>query len=229
MCIPPMMTAMALLGAVTMTLIVGAVTSAAGYGVATNTARIVLEEPLIRGESYDLPQIAVINSGDGRGIYEVRIGYRTGQREIKPPAEWFTFNPQTMTLEPDEHQLVSISLTIPAEAETGAYFAYVESRLAYALVDGESVPMGISVGTELPFQVISPTVTSTPTPTPTSTPTSTPSITGTPTSTGNLIPSPTPVSDDSDTVRNAYLLGAIAALVFVGAVGAVWIWLRRKL
>ncbi|HUU63653.1 MAG TPA: hypothetical protein VMX96_07035, partial [Dehalococcoidia bacterium] len=97
-----------------MTLIVSTVASAASWGVATDTARIVLECPLIQGESYDLPEIAVINSGDGRGIYEVHIGYMPGQTDIKPPAEWFTFNPQTMTLDPDEHQFVSISLTIPA-------------------------------------------------------------------------------------------------------------------
>ena len=143
---------------VTVTLIAAGV-AYAYYGVATDTDRIVLEEPLIQGESYDLPEIAVINSGDVRGIYEVQIGYKTAQREIKPPAEWFTFNPQTMTLGPDEHQFVSISVTIPAEAETGDYFAYVESFLAYGLVDGQSVWVGMSVGTALPFRVISPTPT----------------------------------------------------------------------
>ncbi len=96
-------------------------------GVGIGTGKIEVTEVLMPGKTYDLPLLAVINTGDEVSDYGAGISYHEQQAEMMPPEAWFVFSPERFTLEPGQSQPVSITLNIPARAAPGNYFAYVEA------------------------------------------------------------------------------------------------------
>ncbi len=65
----------------------------ARVGVGIGTGKIVVEDKLKPGEIYKLPSVAVLNTGDEPGEYEVGITYHEKQPELLPPEGWFNFKP----------------------------------------------------------------------------------------------------------------------------------------
>jgi hypothetical protein len=125
-------------------------TTAAGPGVGVTLGSIRIDELLDRGAGYDLPQVGVINTGDTPSDYEVVIGYMDGRAELKPPDDWFSFQPQRFQLAPGQVQNVRISLDLPARAEPGDYFALIE---AHPIAQSEGVLIQAAAASTLTFTI----------------------------------------------------------------------------
>jgi P pilus assembly chaperone PapD len=125
-------------------------TTAAGPGVGVTLGSIQIDDLLDRGAGYDLPQVGVINTGDTPSDYEVVIGYVDGRAELKPPDDWFSFQPQRFQLTPGQVQNVRISLDLPTGAEPGDYFALIE---AHPIPEAEGVRIQAAAASTLTFTI----------------------------------------------------------------------------
>ncbi len=138
-----------LVGFIILTVIFPAI-SLAKIGVGVGLGKIQIDEQLSPGGIYKLPTLPVLNTGDEDGDYEVEVTYLSDQPEFQPPGEWFTFIPQSFSLDAGGSQLVDISLTLPVDARPGNYFAFLE---AHPKTKGEGVTIGIAAATKLNFTV----------------------------------------------------------------------------
>jgi hypothetical protein len=82
--------------------------------------------------------------------YGIRVSFQHNQSELRPPQAWLDFSPQRFPLEPNQSQAVSITLTIPTNAEPGDYFAFLE---AHPIIEREGVSIGVAAATKLSFSV----------------------------------------------------------------------------
>lgn len=114
----------------------------AKIGVGIGNGKIELNEPIKAGGIYDLPPIGVFNTGTESANYEVGVAYHADYPQMKPPKEWFSFNPPEIFLEPGKSQSVSVKLTIPVKATPGEYFAFLE---AYPIIKKETGITGVGV------------------------------------------------------------------------------------
>ncbi|MBI2621161.1 MAG: hypothetical protein HYW63_00755 [Candidatus Levybacteria bacterium] len=122
----------------------------AKIGVGVGLGKVQIDEKLSPGGIYKLPTLPVLNTGDEDGDYEVEVTYLSDQPEFQPPGEWFTFTPQSFSLDAGGSQLVEVSLTLPVDARPGNYFAFLE---AHPKAKGEGVTIGIAAATKLNFTV----------------------------------------------------------------------------
>ena len=127
-------------------------TAWAQEGVGVNVGKIQVDEPLAPGGTYRIPAVGVINTGHESSGYRVRITYLSGQQELQPPEDWFSFGPETFTLEPGTTENVSITLKLPLTARPGDYFAFVEASPVSNDARG-GVAVGIAAATRLNFTV----------------------------------------------------------------------------
>lgn len=97
-------------------------------GVGINISEIRVDERLVPGGIYKLPQVTVFNTGSDGSEYTLNVAYVFEQEEQLPPKEWFSFSPNVFHLEPDESQIVAITLTVPVKARPGSYFAYIQAK-----------------------------------------------------------------------------------------------------
>ena len=125
-------------------------TSMAKLGVGVGLGKVDIDEELSPGGIYNLPTLPVLNTGDEDGEYEVSVTFREDQEEFKPEAGWFSFSPQSFPLKAGESQQVEISLTLPLNTRPGDYFAFLE---ASPKVSGEGVSVGVAAATKLNFTV----------------------------------------------------------------------------
>lgn len=124
--------------------------ASARLGVGINVGRIVVNEPLLSGGIYPVTRMAVINTGTEASDYEADISYLEGQKELKPPKEWFSFSPKRFHLKPRESKEIQISLTIPVNAREGKYFAFVEG---HPVAKKKGVTIGIAAAAKMYFTV----------------------------------------------------------------------------
>lgn len=124
----------------------------AKVGVGVGVGKIEVDEVLVPGEVYDLPDVLVINTGDVETSYEVSVAYNEVQEELKPGESWLIFNPKTVTIKPQEAEVVDLKLNLPVKMEPGLYFAYIEVK---PLVKKEAgvTTVGIAAATKLSFAV----------------------------------------------------------------------------
>ena len=125
----------------------------ANIGVGVGTGKIVVDEELKPGSVYRLPPISVLNTGDVSGEYSVRITYHTNQEELQPPKAWFRFSPEKFNLEPDQQQIVEVTLDVPVNAVPGDYFAYVEAFPLSNSATGSVTTVGIAAASKLYFEI----------------------------------------------------------------------------
>ncbi len=119
-------------------------------GVGVNVGSIDVEDELTPGGGYDLPGVGVINTGDDALDYTLSVGYDEGQSALRPPEDWFGFQPSRFTLEPGAARAVSVRLTLPASARPGHYFAYLE---AHPVAAANGVSVSVAAATKLSFSV----------------------------------------------------------------------------
>ena len=100
-----------LIMALSLTALLAPGTALAQAGVGVNVGKIQVDETISPGGSYTLPSIGVINTGHDSSEYGLRITYRSEQEELKPPEDWFSFNPDRFRLEANKAQNVDINLS----------------------------------------------------------------------------------------------------------------------
>ncbi len=126
--------------------------SLASIGVGVGLGKMSLSE-VRPGGVYALPPLPVLNTGDEPSDYGVSVEYLMGVSEIRPPAEWFSFDPLLFHLEPGKVQQVGTTLSIPLQAAPGDYFAYLEAHPVKKSVSGVA-SIGVAAASKLYFTVV---------------------------------------------------------------------------
>jgi hypothetical protein len=127
--------------------------SAETIGVGVGTGRITLDEPIKPSLTYDLPSIAVFNNGDVRSEYEMTVEFNETQPQLKPQANWISFNPKTFMLEPGQAQQVTITINPDYSAVPGEYFAYLEAHPLKRDQSGRAA-VQVAAATKFEFKII---------------------------------------------------------------------------
>jgi len=144
-----MRTAVAAL-AVTLAIMASVRLVAADKGVALDVGTVKVEQKLSRGGSYNLPPIGVRNPGDETTSYRMGIDFVEDQDGRRPKASWFSFEPETMTLDPGDSARVQIELKVPPGARPDEYEALV---VASIVTEGEGTALGGAAAARLSFTV----------------------------------------------------------------------------
>ncbi|MFP3881616.1 MAG: hypothetical protein ACLFRT_11375 [Actinomycetota bacterium] len=118
-------------------------------GVAVDVGRIDVDEPLQPEETYVLPTIDVRNPGNLASGYRMAVQAIESDRE-RPPADWFSFDPATFHLEPEERINVEMRISVPRGSEPGDYEALVAAQL---VSDTEGASVGGAAASRLTFAV----------------------------------------------------------------------------
>lgn len=124
--------------------------SLAGVGVGVGLGKIEITEKLSPGGIYKLNSIPVLNTGDEAGTYELAVTFMADQKEARPKEDWFIFEPKTFDLNPGESKSAAVTMTLPLNAKSGAYFAFLE---AHPTAKKEGVSIGVAAATKLYFTV----------------------------------------------------------------------------
>jgi len=126
----------------------------ARIGVGVGIGKIELTNPLKPGGVYDLTSLVVLNTGDEPADYEVTVAYQSGQPQLKPAQEWFSFSPASFHLEQGQVQNVAVKLTLPINAAPGDYFAYLQGQPARKTSIAGGATIGVAAATKLYFAVV---------------------------------------------------------------------------
>ena len=129
------------------------------FGQGVGLGKVHIGEPLAPGGIYPLPDLPVINTGETSGTYQVRATPRNPKGWSPEPLgleESFRFSPSTFPLEPDQSQLVSVTLTLPLNTLDGDYLVYLEASPIQS--PGKGVSIGPAAATKLYFTVKSGTI-----------------------------------------------------------------------
>lgn len=104
----------------------------ASSGVSVDLGRIQITEELLPGGSYSLPPIGVRNPGTERTSY-VMVASAVGDGSAQlAEADWFRYEPPTLTLEPGETRRVNVRLVLPVDSPPGDYTVLVGAQIATA-------------------------------------------------------------------------------------------------
>lgn len=123
---------------------------AASTGVSIDVGSIAVSQQLDPGGSYQLPSFGVRNPGDEPTSYRLVVSYVDGQEALRPPESWFAFEPATLTLEGGASAAVRTRLTIPPDAEPGAYGALIGPQI---VPTGGGAQVGAGAAARLTFTV----------------------------------------------------------------------------
>ncbi|MBA4370176.1 MAG: hypothetical protein C0418_01170 [Coriobacteriaceae bacterium] len=116
-----------LAGAIVLLWAAGASPAFATLGVGSNIGRIELTEKLSPGGAYELPAVAISNTGDEQAYYTFMMVPTQGATRSPDPA-WFTFEPRTFALQPGKVETVRIHLALPRNVEAGRYEAILGAK-----------------------------------------------------------------------------------------------------
>ncbi|HNP79442.1 MAG TPA: hypothetical protein PKI00_01160 [Candidatus Pacearchaeota archaeon] len=97
-------------------------------GVGVGIGKIQVDEILRPGQTYHLPDLPVINTGDEAMLYQVSTEYRDNIKESDPDKDWINFYPNSFKLEPGSVKLVNVSIDLPIDAKPGNYFAFLQAQ-----------------------------------------------------------------------------------------------------
>ena len=122
----------------------------AGEAVSIDVGTIAVREQLVPGGEYRLPTFGVRNPGTESTSYEITVSYVDGQETLRPPKEWFTFEPATLSLGVNESRPVTTTLEIPADAEPGEYSALIGPQI---VGEGTGATVGAGAAARLTFTV----------------------------------------------------------------------------
>ncbi len=122
-------------------------------GVGVGTGKIQVDEKLRPGTIYNLPSLAVINTGDEFSEYQVSISFQQNQPEIKPDQSWFVFSPEKFSLNPGEVKNVSVKINLPLKMVPGNYFSYLEAQPLKKVEKGKT-SIGVAAAAKLYFTVV---------------------------------------------------------------------------
>jgi hypothetical protein len=98
-------------------------------GVGVGLGKVQVSQPLGPGEIHRLPDLPVVNTGEGEGIYKVRavaanVPIVVGNEAVEA---WFRFSPSSFNLSPNQTRLVDVSISLPLDAPSGDYLVFLEA------------------------------------------------------------------------------------------------------
>ncbi len=125
----------------------------ASIGVGIGTGKIVFSQPLKPGGIYNSPPVTVFNTGDEPSDYKLFVVYHQDYPQLRPPQDWFVFDPLVFHLEPGKGQTVTVKLNLPIKAKPGDYFAILEARPVQIIQAGVT-SIGIAAATKLYFSIV---------------------------------------------------------------------------
>lgn len=126
----------------------------AKMGVGIGTGKIYVDQSLKPGLIYTLPPLVVINTGDEASDYSVTAQSRENQEQLKTAKEWFSFEPETFHLDPNQSQVVTIRLTLPVKGvKPGDYFAFLQA-FPVQKTDVVGASVNIAAAAKLYFTVV---------------------------------------------------------------------------
>lgn len=131
-------------------LLASAAPAAGGIAVSIDVGSIAVREQLVPGGEYRLPTFGVRNPGTEPTSYVLSVSYVDGQEGLRPAAEWFSFDPATLTLGAGEARAIATTLDIPTDAEPGEYAALIGPQIA---TDGSGPQVGAGAAARLSFTV----------------------------------------------------------------------------
>jgi hypothetical protein len=131
-------------------LLASAAPIAASKAVSIDVGTIAVRELLSPGGEYRLPTFGVRNPGTEPTSYAIAVSYIDDQEALRPPAGWFSFNPETLTLGVNESMAVATMLEVPADAEPGEYAALIGPQI---VGEGSGPQVGAGAAARLSFTV----------------------------------------------------------------------------
>jgi hypothetical protein len=122
-------------------------------GVGVGAGKIIMDEPLMPGGIYTLPDLPVINTGDEFSNYSVSVEYRENVKELRPDKNWIVFYPSNFSLEPGKVQNVKVTINLPTNAKPGDYFAFLQAQPVKKEESGITTSINIAAASKLYFTV----------------------------------------------------------------------------
>ncbi len=106
-----------------------------------------MDQNLNPGGIYNLPVVGVINAGKEASDYSLRITYLADRPEMRPPEDWFSFNPSVFRLEPGEDSRVDVQATAPVGKwlTVTAVVKNASSTVITSLGGAIRLPEGVSI------------------------------------------------------------------------------------
>ncbi len=92
-------------------------------GLAVGTSTLTPASALASGQSFDFDPLAIRNVGTVQATYDAVVGPSAGGFVTTAPASWFSVAPDSVALGPGELGQIAVRVSIPADAEAGAYAA----------------------------------------------------------------------------------------------------------
>lgn len=106
---------------------------------------------LVAGNTYQLPNLIVSNTGNKACDYEMSLSNKSVHPELYPSEEWIIFNPKNFSLESGKSQEVQAKLVLPSDGtKIGRYQSQIKVA---ASVRGEVSPGGLR-GVDLFMQLM---------------------------------------------------------------------------
>ncbi len=124
----------------------------ATLGVGVTSRSITINESLRPGDSCELPEIGVANTGDEKTTYEVSFVAAPEEGRLDAEPSWFTTTPQVVSPEPGRIEYVGASLSLPPTAAPGDYTAFFVASPVTVVNEG-GTPVRLAAGTLVRFTV----------------------------------------------------------------------------
>jgi hypothetical protein len=124
--------------------------AAVGTGISANA--IVLAGEARPGQSYRLPSVYVVNTGDQPATYFLKVQRMVPGQGRSVPAGWVGIGRSALALQPAESATVALVLRVPASAALGAYESDVVAG-AFAAGGAGGASIGAAAATRLAFTV----------------------------------------------------------------------------
>lgn len=124
----------------------------ATLGVGVTSRSITINESLRPGESCEIPQIGVANTGDESAQYEVSFVTAPEKGRMDAEPSWFSISPRVVGPEPGRVHYVKASLELPRTVKPGDYTAFLVAS-PLTTVDQNGTPVRLAAGTMVRFTV----------------------------------------------------------------------------
>jgi len=122
--------------------------AAASQGVRINIGRIDVNDRLVAGRTYHLPDLEVSNPGTEAAGYLMAASTVTGQTDGPLDPAWVSFDPRTFSLDPGQSQRVAVAITIPKDTRTATYGGLLKAQIAPS---GSGVSVGAAAAARITF------------------------------------------------------------------------------
>jgi hypothetical protein len=128
--------------------------TSASVGAGVGAKPIVLEKPASAGQSYTLPALYVVNTGNTRATLRVTVKRLSSGAERNVPTRWVVFGQNALDLAGNQSATVPLELDVPASAAPGTYMTNLVVGTFSAGSQGGGATFGAAAATRLTFSVV---------------------------------------------------------------------------